>query len=67
MTPANLRENRKVANLAARQRWQIRSLSNLTRLHCPQARFVWTDAYLQAELPIPARPHGAKALFTLLA
>ena len=41
MTPANLREERKVVNLAARQRWQIRFVSNLTRLHCPQARLFW--------------------------
>jgi hypothetical protein len=41
MKPANLRPARKVANLAARQRWQIRSNVNLTRLQCPRACFIW--------------------------
>ena len=43
MTPANLRGLRKVAKPAARQRWQIRSNTNLTRLHCPQARLLWAQ------------------------
>ena len=43
MIPANLRLDRKVAKPAARQRWQIRSNTNLTRLHCPQARLIWAQ------------------------
>ena len=41
---------RKVANPAARQRWQIRSITNLTRLHCLQARFC-VAAYALASYP----------------
>ena len=54
MTPANLREERKVVNLAARQRWQIRFVSNLTRLHCPQARLFWLKPRLLR------RPRGGR-------
>jgi hypothetical protein len=61
MKPANLRPARKVANLAARQRWQIRSNVYLSRLQCPRACFLLERPHARIRRTSgrhPRRPFG---------